>query len=275
MSGIGLRAVDVVQRRHKAKVFLERSSRHILSQREILEAIPGSKDPVPDVNRELAGYALADVITVPSRHVEESFLERGFPASKLFLNPFGVSLDAFRPTPAPPASATKTVVMVGAWSMQKGCDVLVEAWRGLSGVRLLHIGPILDAPVPSDSMFEHVDSVPQAELPEYYAQAHVLALASRQDGFGVVLAQALACGVKVVCTSRTGGEDLKVWTTRDDAVMLVPPDDPLRLRSALAAALERQPNPGALRDLLGDNRAELSWRASAIRYAKRMQQELG
>jgi len=271
MSGIALRVIDAAHRRYGATVFLERSSRHILSQRAILEAIPGLTRPVPEwcVYRELAGYGLADVVSVPSSHVLESFVEQGFREERLFVNPFGTELGEFRPTPSPPGA--KTILMTGAWSRQKGCDVLVDAWRRLpAGTRLLHVGPVGDAPLPSDPDFEHVDPVPQSRLPEYYAKGHVFALASRQDGFGLVLLQALACGLPLVCTTRTGGPDLAKWVTSPSSIRAVPPDDPASLAQALEDALRASPEPGAPRDLLGVHRADTSWRAYAERYAARM-----
>jgi starch synthase len=274
MSGIALRTVEAAHRRYGATVFLERSSRHILSQRKILEAIPGLTNPVPEwtVYRELAGYGLADLVSVPSSHVIDSFVEYGFSADRLFLNPFGTGLDLFRPTHSP--GGAKTVLMTGAWSRQKGCDVLVDAWRRLpAGTRLLHVGPVVDVPLPSDPGFEHVDSVPQVRLPEYYAKAHVFALASRQDGLAVVQLQALACGLPLVCTTRTGGADLARWAAGPNAIRVVPPDDPGSLARALEESLRMSVEPGQVRDLLGAHRGETSWRAYAERYAARMEEE--
>jgi starch synthase len=273
MSGIALRTVEAAHRRYGATVFLERSSRHILSQREILEAIPGLTNPVPEwcVYRELAGYGLADLVSVPSSHVMDSFIEYGFPADRMFLNPFGTGLDQFRPTASP--EGAKTVLTTGAWSRQKGCDVLVDAWRRLpAGTRLLHVGPVVDVPLPSGPGFEHVDAVPQSRLPEYYARAHVFALASRQDGLAVVQLQALACGLPLVCTTRTGGADLARWVASPNAIRVVPPDDPASLAGALADALRIPAEPGQLRDLLGARRGDTSWRAYAERYSARMEE---
>src|SRR5205814_2148833 len=74
MSGIYLGAALLAQQKYGAKVWLERGSRHILSQHEILAAIPGANQPTSDViARELEGYTKADKIVVPSRHVFESF----------------------------------------------------------------------------------------------------------------------------------------------------------------------------------------------------------
>ena len=273
MSGIAMRALDYARRHFGARIFVERSSVHILAQREILQRMPGMPASFSDAfrfERDLVCYDLADTITVPAPHVYESFVQRGFRSERLFVNPLGVSLDIFEPTPAPPATGRPTILMTGSWSLQKGCDVLVEAWRKLPGTRLLHVGPVGDAQLPSDALFEHVDSVPMAELPRFYAQADVFALASRQDGFGLVLAQALASGVPVVCSDMTGGGVLKPWTVQPEAVRIVPAEDPGALAAALQAALADLPAPGQLRDLLGEFRHALSWPASARRYEQRM-----
>ena len=277
MSGIAVRSLDAVQQRYGARVFLERGSHHILSQRAILEAIPGvTASPVPAffVERELAGYGFADCVTVPAAHVAESFLRRGFPSAKLFHNPFGVDLGVFSPTPAPAATQAKTIIMTGAWSLRKGCDVLVEAWRRLPGVQLLHVGPVLDAPLPGGAPgFQHFDAVPQHELPGFYARAHVFALASREEGLALVQVQALACGLPLVCTTRTGGADLGGRTVVEHAVSVVPPDDPERLAAALARALAIPQPSGELRDLLGRHRESFSWAAYAKRYESRLRAE--
>jgi starch synthase len=273
MSGIGVRALDEARRRYGARIFVERSSVHILSQRAIMQRMPGVPQSYSAnfrYERELLSYALSDVITVPSHHVYQSFIEQGHAPEQLFKNPFGVSLDQFAPTRAPGKEGRPTILMTGAWSLRKGCDVLVQAWRKLPGTRLLHVGPLAGAPLPDDPLFEHVDAVPQSELPKFYAQGHVFALASREEGLATVQVQALACGLPVVCTTMTGGFDLKPWTSTEDAVRVVPPDDPEALRAALEQALATSAPAGELRDLLGIHRKELSWTASARRYEQRL-----
>jgi len=276
MSGMSLKVLEAAKEKFGALVFLERGSRHALSQREIMQDLARRRgDPVPrfDVDRELAGYDLADVVSVPAQHVADSFLERGFPAERLFVNPFGVSIDVFEPTLAPDLTQP-TILMSGAWSLRKGCDVLVQAWRMMPGVRLLHVGPVDDVPLPDDPDFIHVDAVPQRELPRYYAQADVFALASREEGLAVVQVQALACGVPIVCTSRTGGGDLKRWAAPPESIRVVPPDDAVALHAALTEALEHRASPGTRRDLLGPSRDQVSWLAYAKRYEKRLLEQL-
>src|SRR5262249_25546476 len=96
MSGIYLEAARFAKRRFGAAIWLERGSRHILSQDEILAAIPGAVRPSSlAIDRELAGYALADRIVIPSLHVEESFRRDPAAHAKLFKNPYGVDLTMF------------------------------------------------------------------------------------------------------------------------------------------------------------------------------------
>ena len=59
-------------------------------------------------------------------------------------------------------------------------------------------------------------------------------LASRQEGFGVVLCQALASGLPLVCTDRTGGSDLAEMPGLARLIHVVPAGDPDALRRALA-----------------------------------------
>jgi glycosyltransferase involved in cell wall biosynthesis len=280
MSQMSLRSIDTVRRRFGAYAFLERGSRHILSQREILERLPrraGAAAPIPRwaVHRELAEYALADTIVVPSRHAAESFIERGTPPHKVFRNPYGVDLSMFPPTPTPAPSVRPTVVMAGAWSMQKGCDVLTEAWRRLPHTRprLLHVGPVHDAPLPRDAGFEHRGAVDQRRLTEVYGEAHVMALASRQEGLGLVLAQALASGLPVAATLPTGAEDLQDQLDDPDAVALVPADDVDAFSTALAAQLTRAAaQPAGMRDQLGAARERVTWSAYGDRYDRMIRQ---
>jgi len=268
-----LHTIEAVRARCGARIILERGSRHILSQRDILDGLPRARsgEPrVPDwaVRRELAEYALADRIVVPSKHAEESFIEHGVPARKLFRNPYGVDLRMFPPTPAPAAAAMPTVLMAGWWSLRKGCDLLVEAWRAMRtpGVRLLHVGDVHDCPLPSYPHFEHHERVHQSRLTRWYAQAHVMALASREEGLALVQVQGLASGLHLAATERTGAEDLQEFLDDPQAVAIAPVDDAAAFAATLDTQLQRARSRTGLRDLLGGARTQLTWQAYGLRY---------
>ena len=184
MSGMCTKTAVFARQKYNAKVWIERGSRHILSQQEILAALPACRQVACfSVQREMADYALADTIVIPALHVERSFTERTVPHSKLFRNPYGVDFEMFPPTTAP-VGIPPTIIMAGNWSFQKGCDVLVQAWRQLPGTRLVHVGAISDCPLPMDMGFEHHHHVPQWQLREFYGHAHVFAFSLSPRGLG-------------------------------------------------------------------------------------------
>ena len=271
MSGIYVLAARFAKWRYGALIHLHRSSKHILAQKEILEKIPGARQ-VPGfmVARELQGYMIADHIIVPSSHVMASFAPWSC-AAKAFLNPLGVDIERFQIS-EPPNAEPPTIIFVGQWSYRKGVDILERAIRQMSGVRLLHVGALDDARFPDDDgRFSHVDHVSQDKLRDFYRKAHVLVLPSREDGFGVVLSQALASGLKVVCTDQTGGPDLARLPGLARLIHIVPSDDV----PALSAALEI-----ALADAMGQRveaiteseRRMLGWRSYAERDLHFMRQ---
>jgi glycosyltransferase involved in cell wall biosynthesis len=128
MSGIYLEAARFAKQRYGATIWLERGSRHILSQDEILASIPGAERPTQlAIRRELAGYALADRVVIPSQHVAESFRRDRSTYAKRFYNPYGVDLAMFPHRPEQEPSEPLSFLFVGTWSLQKGCDILAKA----------------------------------------------------------------------------------------------------------------------------------------------------
>jgi alpha-maltose-1-phosphate synthase len=157
---------------------------------------------------------------------------------------------------------------VGAWAFQKGCDILAEAVRRTPGVRLVHVGGVGDCRFPTDdARFRHVGHVQQNSLARFYAAADVFVLASRQDGLGMVLSQALASGLPVVCTDRTGGADLAHTPALAARITVVPHSDVAALAAALAAWRDRLRAGKGLPPLAEGDRETLSWNAYARRHS--------
>jgi len=284
MSGMSLRTIERVRRRYGAVTFVERASLHIRDQQRILDARPRAASAprdVPDwvVAREEAEYLTADYVSVPAQHAAASFIARGFPAARIVTNPLGVSLAQFPATPAPPDPPR--ILTTSAWTWQKGSDLLAAAFARVRAVLptavLEHVGPVgEDVPLPQTPGFEHHAPIPQARLSERYARAHVMALPSRQDGFPIVLAQALASGVPIVCSTRTSGPDLAARIDDAAAVTLIPPDDAGALADALLATLARRPPAGAPRELFGvAGREGLTWEAYGARWHETLERLVG
>jgi alpha-maltose-1-phosphate synthase len=267
MSGIYLEAAREARRRFGAKLWLERGSQHVLAQNEIMQALGGELASPLTVRRELEGYAIADRIVIASTHVEESFRRDPLCHGKLFRNPYGVDIRMF--TPAKPRAPDGKVrfLYIGTWSLRKGCDLLAEAVQRLSNVELLHVGAIADCAFPhSDSRFRHHDAVPQWQLPKFYAEADAFVLASREDGFGMVLGQALASGLPVIGTDHTGAPDLALTPRLAERIFTVPAGDVDSLAAGLSAFRDRLSSAGAFVQLAPKERDPLSWSAYGQRY---------
>jgi alpha-maltose-1-phosphate synthase len=269
MSGIYLEAARFAKQRYSAAIWLHRGSRHILSQDEILSAIPGAGRPsLLAIRRELAGYALADRIVIQTAHVEESFRRDAAAHGKLFRNPTGTSLSMFPVRPNKLSREPFSLLYAGTWSLQKGCDILTEAVIQVPGVRLTHVGALGDCEFPvTHAQFIHVGPVQQPELAKFYSEADLFVLASRQEGLSAVLIQALASGLPLVCTDRTGGADLAHTPALAARITVVPHDDTGALAGAIASWRDRWRTGQSLTPLPDPDREKLSWAAYARRYS--------
>jgi glycosyltransferase involved in cell wall biosynthesis len=119
------------------------------------------------------------------------------------------------------------VLYAGRLSPEKGVLELVEAAGDLNLV-VAGDGP-LRGQVPGAQGF-----VPHDELQQLYARAAVVACPSRREGFGVACLEAMAHGRPVVATAVGGLLDLVV---DGETGIVVPPRDPVALRSALQRLL--------------------------------------
>jgi glycosyltransferase involved in cell wall biosynthesis len=194
----------------------------------------------------------------------------------LFRNPTGVSLAMFPFRGHKPASAPVSLIFVGNSSLRKGCDILTEAIRRVEGTHLTHVGAIGDFPFPTwDSRFTHIDHVPQPRLVQYYAEADVLALASREEGMSAVMMQALAAGLPIICTDHTGGADLAYTPALAARITVVPSGDVDALAVAIAAWRDRLRGGDPLPPLLEQDRQLLSWSAYALRHSDELLRAFG
>jgi glycosyltransferase involved in cell wall biosynthesis len=202
---------------------LERSSAHILEQSLLLReehARLGLHWPPthPKIEAmELREYTLASAVAVPSLFVERSFVARGFPRERLFRNALGVNLGQFQPPsqpPVPPEASGLRAIYAGSLSVRKGIPDLLAGFASaaLTNAELILVGgetpelaPLLAQQPANVTCLGHR---PQAELVEHYGRAHCFVMASIEEGMAMVQMQALACGLPLICTTNTGGEDL-------------------------------------------------------------------
>lgn len=221
LSGSGLRSGQKAKAMG-GKYVCDRGSAHIRVQNELLLAehdkwgMPYDGIDPRVIDLECAEYAEADCITVPSQFAMRSFIEAGVPFSKLRLLPYGVNLGRFE-TVSSPDPRRFDVLFVGAMSLQKGIPYLLQAFHKVEHPhKTLHlvgaVDPILMNLLKAIGLWSDQVKVwghmPQPELKHIMSSSHVMALPSVQDGFGMVMAQAMACGCPVIASRNTGAHDL-------------------------------------------------------------------
>jgi starch synthase len=221
MSGSAL--ISGKQAHHRGVKFVcDRGSAHIQVQNELLReeydrwGLPFFTIDPRMITKEEAEYSEADAITVPSRFALQTFLAQGVDAEKLRLLPYGVDVSRFNLV-AEPVDGRFDILFVGGMTLQKGVQYLVQTYR-----KIIHPAKSLTfVGMPSEQLIKLLKSrglwpddvkvlghIPQHELKSIMSRSHVLVLPSIQDGFGMVMAQAMACGCPVVASAHTGAEDL-------------------------------------------------------------------
>jgi glycosyltransferase involved in cell wall biosynthesis len=216
----GIRAA----KRVGAITIVERSSAHPNVQHALLRDefarfglhYPASNQRI--VAKHLQEYAEADWIFVASEFVHRTMVAEGVPPAKLRQVHLGFAPQHFYP--GEKSDDVFRVIFVGALSLQKGLPYLLEGFR-LANLpkeksELLLVGepfPEAQAFLPKYAgLYRRLRFVPHQELARVYHTGSVFVLPSLQDGFGMVVYEAAACGLPVIISENVGatvrdGED--------------------------------------------------------------------
>jgi len=139
-----------------------------------------------------------------------------FPEPHCFNLPYYCEMEQFLAQPRHTAGAEIVFLFCGQMIARKGIDLLLDAFARLSSGRLLLVGREAELPGLLDTLPNEVRGrveyagfqAPEA-LPALFARADVFVLPSRYDGWGVVVNQAIAAGLPVICSDQVGaGYDL-------------------------------------------------------------------
>jgi starch synthase len=220
LSGSGLRAGLLSQSRG-AKYVCDRGSAHICAQDRILreeydrQGLHFSGIDPRAMSREEAEYDAADIITIPSTFAFNTFVEAGIAPKKLRLASYGVDLSTFYPC-THKSDQIFQVLFVGAISIRKGICYLLNAFKRLecASKQLILVGSIsremenMIAQISNDPQIRITGHIDQLQLKVIMSSSQVMVLPSVQEGFGLVIAQAMACGCPVIASQHTGACDL-------------------------------------------------------------------
>jgi glycosyltransferase involved in cell wall biosynthesis len=241
-----------VAKKNGMRTIVERGSTHILWQfRTLTEeaARTGLRVALPSketIEAELEEYEIADYIAVPSSFAAQTFIEQKIKPEKILKNPYGVDIKKYAVEPRRAGDKKLRIIHVGRCSVQKGVHYLTEAVESTSDCYLTFVGA-LDPGIResiSKSKTTIVGPVPSSQLAGFYNRSDVFCLASLQEGMALVIAQAMACGLPVIITPNTGGQEL---VTDGIEGFIVPARDP----DAIASKLELLRDDPKLRQEMG------------------------
>jgi glycosyltransferase involved in cell wall biosynthesis len=165
--------------------------------------------------REAEEYALTDWHCVASSVVRDQLIGLGIDARRIWLVPYGADADIFYSgAHVPPAEFR--IVFAGQVGLRKGLKTLLDAltaanrpeWRvDFYGAILGEARPDLEAYRGASPLHFH-GPVSQEALADAFRGGSVLVLPSLEEGFGLVVPQALNCGLPSIVSDRVGGKDL-------------------------------------------------------------------
>lgn len=166
------------------------------------------------IEKENIEFASADRIIVCSNLAKDTLIENSVPAAKIFVNPLGANLALFNP--GIKSDDKFRVIFCGGMTPLKGIHYLVQAFSELDlpNTELWLIGDPPRDPRLTELLNKYLrhniifkGTFPQDKLRDLYTQGSVFVLPSLADGWGMVVLQAMACGLPVIVSDWTGAAE--------------------------------------------------------------------
>ena len=211
-------------RRHGGKTFLDAGNSHpenyweVVSEEHRRWNCPYPALPPHWCEQSKAMMEHVDYLFSPSTYVTNSFLARGFSPSQILPNIYPIDLHCFTPPVQPrPKTRPLRVICTGSLNLRKGIPYLLEAFvtvlRHEPQAQLLLSGEVTESLRPIFAKYQHLPidwapNLPHPQLAGRLRSADIFVLPSLEDGFGLTVAEAMACGLPVVVTPNTGSADL-------------------------------------------------------------------
>src|SRR5262249_39315347 len=155
---------------------------------------------------------LADLVLVASGYVEATVREF-YPHKDIARTPYGVDFEFWTPAATDKPPEPLRFIYAGNISARKGSALLIEAWSkaGLRDADLTLVGSWGLADSKLRSLPAGIRWVPPCSsqaLRDRYRESNVLVFPSYSDGFGLVLLEAMACGLPAIASEASIGPEI-------------------------------------------------------------------
>jgi starch synthase len=179
---------------------------------ELKHCVELLKEPRWKIDRKDKEIALADHIIVAATVTKDSLIEHGINEKRISVIPYGAPVEYFHPEEK--TGHQFRVIFVGIIGIRKGVHYLLKAWTDLklTNAQLILVGSNV---FPKEWLQQYMGkgilyypSVHHKDLQKFYASSDVFVFPSLAEGFGLVLLEAMACGLPVITTPNTAGPDI-------------------------------------------------------------------
>src|SRR5690349_13860887 len=145
-------------------------------------------------------------VMAPTQVVVDDLKANGFTNTRLWSR--GVDTDIFRPQPGNLLNSTPPIFLyVGRVAVEKNVEAFLDL--DLPGSKwVVGAGPALEGIRARFPTVNYLGLLEREELARVYAAADVFVFPSKTDTFGLVLLEAMACGVPVAAYPVTGPRDV-------------------------------------------------------------------
>ncbi|MDD3773741.1 MAG: glycosyltransferase family 4 protein [Patescibacteria group bacterium] len=202
-------------------------------------------------------YHGMDAILLPGKANFEHEKSLGVPKKKLFIANYTVDVNRFRQTcrrlnkrrnkKILGFNQKKLIIFSGKYIKRKGIIYLLQAFKNL--VRKdNNLGLVLIGDGPEKKIYQQFISdnkiknkvyltgfINQKELPKYYKVGDIFVLPSLEENYGLVINEAMACGLPIITTKNVGASYDLVESGRNGFV--IKPADSFELQKALKKIL--------------------------------------
>lgn len=154
----------------------------------------------------------ADAVLNINQGVKNHLIEKGFPKERIVINPPGIDLDYLRNVPSAPEEDGYDGIFLGRLNPSKGIFDLVEIWvhvvKEIPSARLAIMGggdteivAQLKKAIKANRLEENISLLGYLESDKAFGlikASKVFLFPSHEEGFGIAIVEALACGLPVV-----------------------------------------------------------------------------
>jgi glycosyltransferase involved in cell wall biosynthesis len=155
---------------------------------------------------------LADLVLVASRYVEATVQEY-YPNKDIARTPYGIDFEFWTPVQTDKPPGPLRFIYAGNVSLRKGVALLIQAWSkaGLRDAELRLVGSwgLADSKLRSlPASIRWFPPCSSEALRDLYRQSDAFVFPSYSDGFGLVLLEAMSCGLPAIASDASIGPEI-------------------------------------------------------------------